>query len=331
MRRRDLIAGLGGMAVSPVIWPLAARGQRAERLRRIGVLILDSPAGIAPRMPAFLGALEETGYVVGRNVAVEYHSAEHHYDRFPALAAELVRERVDVIFAIAGPSSVVAAKDATTSIPIVFAIGEDPVKLGLVGSFTRPGGNVTGITFMAEEIAPKRLQLLHELVPAASRIAVLVNPSDNSVQSVIADAVAAASTMGLKIEALTAVSDRDIDEAFAGLVEKRIDALSVYPSLFFFERRVQIATLAAHQGVPTIYFDRPFVQAGGLMSYGTDFSDMYRQAGLFIGRTLNGEEPAGMPVAHLTRFDFIINRRAAKLLDIEVPPALLAMATEVIE
>jgi len=331
MRRRAFIAGLASAAVLPVISPLVARAQRGDRVRRIGVLILDSPEGIAPRMPAFLGALEETGYSLGRNVAIEYRSAEHRYERFPTLAAELVRRQVDVIFAIAGPSSVVAAKEATTSIPIVFAIGEDPVKIGLVASFARPGGNITGITFMSEEIAPRRLQLLHELVPVSSRIGVLFNPSDTSLQAVITDAAAAASAMGLKIESLPAANDHEIDAAFASLMDKQIDAILVYPSLFFFERREQIVTLAARHAVPAIYFDRPFAQAGGLMSYGTDFSDMYRQVGLYIGRIFNGEQVADLPVVRLTKFDFVINRRAARQLGIEVPPVLLAKASEVIE
>ncbi len=328
MRRRQFIAGLGSMAA----WPVAARAQQGERVRRIGVLVLGSPDTIASRMPAFLQGLKEAGYVDGRTVATAYRSAEGHYDRLPALAAELVRGRVDVIFAIAGPSSVLAAKDATATIPIVFAIGEDPVKLGLVASFARPGGNVTGVTFMAEEIAPRRLKLLHELVPAASRMAVLVNPNETAlVESITADAQAAASTLELQIEVFTAADNREIDMAFASAVEKRIEALSVYPSLFYFERRGQLAMLAARQALPTIYFDRPFAKAGGLMSYGTDFMDMYRQVGRYAGRILNGEKPAEMAAMHLTKFEMVINLQAAKALGLIIPETLLATADEVID
>ena len=328
MQRREFIAGLG----STPAWPFAARGQQAERMRRIGVLVLGSPDAIASRMPAFLQGLKEAGYVDGRTVAIEYRSAEGHYDRLPALAAELVRRRVHVIFAIAGPSSVLAAKDATATIPIVFAIGEDPVKLGLVASFARPGSNVTGVTFMAEEIAPRRLRLLHELVPAASRMAVLVNPNETAlIESITADAQVAASTIGLQIEVVTAADNREIDMAFASALEKRIDALSVYPSLFYFERRAQLAMLAARHALPTIYFDRPFAKAGGLMSYGTDFMDMYRQVGRYAGRILNGEKPAEMPTIHLTKFELVINLQTAKTLGIEVPPTMLARVDELIE
>jgi putative ABC transport system substrate-binding protein len=328
MRRREFIAGLGSTSA----WPFAARGQQAERMRRIGVLVLGSPDTIASRMPAFLQGLKEAGYSDDNTVAIEYRSAEGHYDRLPALAAELVRRRVDVIFAIAGPSSVLAAKDATATIPIVFAIGEDPVKLGLIASFARPGSNVTGVTFMAEEIAPRRLRLLHELVPAASRMAVLVNPNETALlSSITADAQSAASAIGLQIEVLTAADDHEIDLAFAIAAEKRMDALSVHPSLFYFERREQLAALAARQALPTIYFDRPFAKAGGLMSYGTDFADMYRQVGRYAGRILNGEKPAEMPAMHLTKFDLVINLQTAKMLGIEVPPTMLARADEVIE
>jgi putative ABC transport system substrate-binding protein len=334
MGRRTFIAGISSAAgTASVLWPLKGYGQRAAPVRRIGVLLVGSPEGIAPRLPALLQALQESGFVEGRNLALQYRSAEGNYDRFPALAADLVRLEVDAIFAFAGPRSVVAAKGTTTTIPIVFAIGEDPVKMGLVDSFARPGHNVTGVTFMVEGITPKkRFELLHEFVPAAARIAVLINPSDTtSIESVIADARAAAGVMGLQIEVLMAADSREIDVAFDNLADGRIAALVVYPSQFYSERRVQLATLAACHALPAIYFDRRLAEAGGLASYGTDFTDMYRQVGLHIGRILNGENPAAIPVTQVTKFDLVINLRTAKQLGIEVPSTLTAMADKLIE
>jgi putative tryptophan/tyrosine transport system substrate-binding protein len=334
MRRRAFIVGISSaVATAPVLWPLKGHGQQAAPVRRIGVLLVGSSEGIAPRLPAFLQALQESGFVEGRNLALQYRSAEGNYDRFPVLAADLVRLEVDAIFAFAGPRSVVAAKDATTTIPIVFAIGEDPVKIGLVDSFARPGHNVTGVTFMAEGITPKkRFELLHEFAPAAARIAVLINPSDTtSIESVIADARAAAATLGLQIEVLMAADSREIDVAFDSLAGKPIAALVVYPSLFYYERRVQLATLAAHHALPAIYFDRELAEAGGLVSYGTDFTNVYRQVGLRIGRILNGENPAAIPVMQVIKFDLVINLRTAKQLGIDVPPTLTAMADKLIE
>jgi putative tryptophan/tyrosine transport system substrate-binding protein len=334
MRRRAFIAGISSaVATTPVLWPLKGHGQQVAPVRRIGVLLVGSPEGIAPRLPAFLHALQESGFVEGRNLALHYRSSEGNYDRFPALAADLVRLEVDAIFALAGPRSVVAAKGATTTIPIVFAIGEDPVKIGLVDSFARPGHNVTGVTFMVEGITPKkRFELLREFGAAAARIAVLINPSDTtSIESVLADARAAAGTMGLQIEVLMAADGHEIDVAFDGLAERRIAGLVVYPSLFYSERRVQLATLAARHAVPAIYFDRQFAEAGGLVSYGIDFTNVYRQVGLDIGRILNGENPAAIAVTQVTKFDLVINLRTAKQLGIGVPSTLTAMADKLIE
>ena len=289
----------------------------------------DASAG---HVAAFRKGLGETGYVEGQNVTVEYHWLEGQYDRLPALMADLVRRRVAVIATPGSTPAALAAKAATATIPIVFGVGEDPVKLGLVASLARPGGNATGINFFAQEVVAKRLGLLHELVPKAVRVAVLVNPANaTSAETTLRDVQEAARAIGLQIQVLNASTSREIDAAFATLARERPDALFVAADAFFASRRVQFATLAARDRIPAAYANRDFVAAGGLMSYGTDFADSYRQVGVYTGNILKGAKPADLPVVQSTKFEFVINLQTAKALGIDVPPTLLAIADEVIE
>jgi putative ABC transport system substrate-binding protein len=297
----------------------------------IGYLGTGAPERIAHLVVAFRKGLSETGYIEGRNVTIEFRWAQNDTNRLPELAADLVRRQVTVIVAPLSTPAVFAAKAATTTIPIVFGTGGDPVKLGLVVSLNRPGGNLTGVSVMQVEIAAKRLGLLHELLPGAARFAVLVNTNNSLTKTLIADAQAAAAAIGRQIEILTASTNRDIDTAFASLVQKRIDALLVSPDRLFLDRRVQLATLAVRLAVPAIFPVREFAEAGGLMSYGTSFVDTYRQIGIYTGRILNGEKPADLPVVQATKFEFIINLQTAKALGLSIPPTLLARANEVIE
>jgi putative ABC transport system substrate-binding protein len=326
MTRREFITLLGGAAT----WPLAARAQQPA-IPVVAFLPVGSPDAGASRAAVFRKGLGETGYVEGQNVTVEYHWLEDRYDRLPALVADLVRRRVAVI---ATPSNVAAqaAKAATTTIPIVFGVGEDPVRLGLVASLARPGGNATGINFFSQEVVAKRLQLLHDLVPKAVRVAVLVNPAgDATAETTLRDAQEAASAIGLQIQGFNASTIGEIDAAFATLARERLDALFVAPDGFFASRRGQFATLAAVYKIPASYLIRDFVAAGGLISYGTDIADMYRQVGVYAGRILKGEKPADLPVLQSTKFELVINLQTARALGINVPPGLLAIADEVIE
>jgi putative ABC transport system substrate-binding protein len=280
---------------------------------------------------AFRKGLNETGYVEGQNVTVEYHWLEGQYDRLPALLADLVRRQVAVI-ATPGTLLAQAAKAATTVIPIVFSVGEDPVKLGLVGSLARPGGNVTGINFFVQEAVAKRLRLLHEMVPKAVRVAVLVNPHNPSVvETTVREVQKAAPTMGLQILILNASTVSEIDAAFATLARERLDILLVAGDAFLINRRVQLATLTARDKIPAAYPVREPVEAGGLMSYGTDIADAFRQIGVYTGSILKGAKPADLPVLQSTKFEFIINLPTARALGIEVPPAVFSIADEVIE
>jgi len=327
MRRRDFISLLGGAAV---VWPLAARAQQAA-MPVIGFLSSSgSPADRARFLTAFRQGVRETGYVEGQNVAIEYRWAQDQADRLPDLAADLVRRQVTVIAAHDTPSSIVA-KAATTTIPIVFASGGDPVKLGLVASLNRPGGNVTGVTFVIAELGAKQLGLLHELQPGAVRVGVLVDPNFPLIESFVSDVQAAASSIRKQIEVLEAPTGRDIDTAFASLAQKPIDALLVGPSPLLNNRRVQLVTLAAYHRVPAIYSWREAAEAGGLMSYGTNLSDAYRQAGVYTGRILRGEKPVDLPVIQSVKFEFVINLNTAKAFSLSFPPGLLAIADEVIE
>jgi ABC-type uncharacterized transport system substrate-binding protein len=326
MRRREFIALLGSAAT----WPLAARAQQSA-MPVIGFLYATSPDTNADRLGAFRQGLKDTGYVEGENVAIEYRWAEGQSDRLPALAADLVRRRVSVIAAFA-PDAAFAAKAATTTIPIVFIAGDDPVRLGLVAGLARPGGNLTGVNFFAGELAAKRLELLRELVPGTTRVAVLVNPANATITaSTLRDVEPAARAMGLQIKVLNADTNREIDAILATFVRERPDALFVGPGPFLTDRRVQLALLAAFHRVPAIYPARQFAEAGGLMSYGASLTDAWRQQGAYTGRVLKGDKPADLPVVQSTKFELIINAQTARMLGLDVPPMLLARADEVIE
>jgi putative ABC transport system substrate-binding protein len=326
MRRREFITLLGGLAV----WPLAARAQQPMPV--VGFINAGSADGSAARAAAFRKGLNEAGYVEGQNVTVEYHWLEGQYDRLPELVADLVRRRVAVIATPLSMLAALAAKAATATIPIVFGAGEDPVQLGLVASLARPGGNVTGVNFFVTEVTAKELRLLHDLVPKAVRIAVLVNPANAATaEPTLRDVQEAAPTIGLKTQILNATTIGEIDAAFATLARERPDALFVVPDGFFYSRRVQFATLTAVNKIPAAYWDRDIVAAGGLMSYGTDLMDAFRQVGVYTGNILKGAKPADLPVLQTTKFEFAINLQTARALGIEVPNALLLVADEVIE
>jgi putative ABC transport system substrate-binding protein len=326
MIRREFITLLGGAAV----WPLAARAEAAMPV--VGFLNPTSSEANTDRLRAFRQGLKDTGYVEGENVAIEYRFAENQIDRLPALAAELVRRKVAVIVTIGGATPALEAKAATTTIPILFIVAEDPVRLGLVASLARPGGNLTGINFLTAELVAKRLELLRELVPVATRVAVLVNPANAmTTETTLRDVEPAARAMGLQIRVLNASTNHEINAVFAGFVRERPDALFVGGDASFTHRRVQLALLATLHKVPAIYASREHIEAGGLMSYGTNFPDTYRQVGVYVGRILKGVKPADLPVVQSSRFELVINAETAKMLDLTVPPTLLARADEVIE
>ena len=324
MKRRDFITLLGGAAA----WPLAARAQQAAPV--IGYLSAGTPEANAYLVAAFRKGLSEVGYVEGKNVAIEYRWAHDDYARLPELAADLVSRGVAVI-ATVGTSAAIAAKAATTTIPIVFTTGSDPVQIGLVASLNRPSGNVTGINAMQVEAQEKRLGLLHELLPATTRFAVLVNPNNQMTDSLVANTRAAAASIGQQVEVLSATTSRDIDTAFASLAQQPVGALLVSPDTFFDNRRVQFVTLAARHAVPAIYPFREYVQAGGLMSYGASFIDTARLTGVYTARVLKGQKPAELPVLRATKFEFVVNLQTAKMIGLTVPPTLIARADEVIE
>jgi putative tryptophan/tyrosine transport system substrate-binding protein len=326
VKRRQFIAVLGG---APAAWPLAARAQQPA-MPVIGFLNAQSPDPSANRLRAFRQGLKDAGHVEGENVAIEYRWAEGQYDQLPALAADLVRRRVAMIATFAPPAAL-AAKAATTTIPIVFAVPEDPVRLGLVASLARPGGNLTGINFFVGELVAKRLEFLRELVPTASRVAVLVNPTGPSAETTVRDVDLAAREMGLQIQVLYGSTRQEINAAFATLLREGPDALFVGGDPFFNDRRVQMAQLAAYNRVPATYSNRDLAEAGGLMSYGTNIADAWRQAGLYTGRILKGTKPADLPVVQASKFELVINAQTARMLGLAVPPMLLARADEVIE
>jgi putative ABC transport system substrate-binding protein len=327
VNRRSFITLLGGAAAA---WPLTARAQQPT-MPVIGFLHPSSPEAAASRLPAFRQGLREAGFVESENVAIEYGWADGQMDRLPALAADLVRRRATVIVAPGGNAGALAAKAATTTIPIVFLVGEDPVGLGLVGSLARPGSNMTGVNFFTVELAAKRLELLRELVPAVTRVAALVDPNAGNAEATAREVETAARSMGLQIQVLNTSTGREIDMAFAGFARERSDALFVGSGPFFIDRRVQLALLAAHHSVPATYQDRLNAEAGGLMSYGASLTDAYRQIGAYAGRILKGTKAADLPVVQATKIDLVINVQAARVLGLTVPPSLLARADEVIE
>ena len=324
MKRRAFIPLLGGAAT----WPLAASAQQPG-MPVVGFLYAGSP-GLAP-MASFHQALAESGYVEGQNVTIEYRYAAGQYNKLPELAADLVRRQVSVIVATPNPVAPLAAKAATATIPIVFAVAIDPTKLGLVDSLNHPGGNATGVNYFISELVAKRMGVLHELVPTAARFGVLINPNEPSSESFRKEVITAASTIGVHADFVEATDAQEIEAAFTTFVHNRDDALIVLPDTLFANQRVQIVTLAARHAIPGIYAVREYVEAGGLISYGTRLAEVYRQVGLHTARILKGANPADLPVVQMTRFDLVINLRAARALGLEIPPGVLAIADEVIE
>ena len=327
MRRRDLLALLGGAAA---LRPLALAAQQTP-LPVVGFLDLRSPEAIVDRLRSFRQGLKDTGYVEGENVVIAYRWAEDHVDRLSELATDLVRRKVAVI-ATAGDSVPFAVKAATTTIPIVFIVSRDPVGLGLVASLARPGGNLTGINFVSGELTAKRLELLRELLPAATRVAVLVNPTNPAAaETTLRDAEAAAGSMGLQIQVLNASTSREIDAGFATLVREQPTALLITNDPFFTTRRVQLVSLAARHAVPVAYGQREFAEIGGLLSYASKITDAWHQSGIYIGRILKGAKPADLPVVQASKFELVINAQTARMLGLTVPQSLLQRADEVIE
>jgi putative ABC transport system substrate-binding protein len=324
VKRREFITLLGGAAV----WPLAARAQQAA-MPVVGLLDQRSPDALADRLRGFRQGLKDAGFVEGQNAAIEYRWAENQLDRLPELAADLVRRQVAVIVAPAGLAPALAAKAATKTIPIVFVIADDPVRLGLVASLARPGGNLTGINFLSGELTAKRLELLRELMPSAIRVAVLVNPAN--AENPEREVEAAARSIGLQIQTLNASTIREINAAFATFVRERPDAVFVGLDPFFNSRRIQLVQLAARYAIPASYPARDFAEAGGLMSYGADIADAWRQAGSYAGRILKGARAADLPVVQSSKFELVFNVQTATMLGLTVPDKLLVAADEVIE
>jgi putative ABC transport system substrate-binding protein len=326
MWRRQFLAGVGSAAA----WPLVTRAQQAG-MPLVGILGSGSSDAFAPDVAAFLQGLRETGYIEGQNVAIEYRWADGQYDRLPALAADLVRRPLAVIFASGGTLPTRAAKTAGNAVPIVFTTTTDPVASGLVASFNRPGGNITGVSFLSAELGPKQLGLLRELVPTATMIALLVNTNSPSADAAVRNLQVAVRALGGRFRTMIAAMERDIDEVFASLEQQPVDALLVHNDPFFLSRRDQILQLSARHAIPTIYAWRDFVAAGGLMSYDASSADAYRQAGIYVGRILKGSKAADLPVVQPTKFELVINLTTAKALGLAIPPGLLAIADEVIE
>lgn len=312
------------------MWPLAADAQQPA-MPVIGFLNSGSPAERAPFVAAFRLGLKETGYVEGQTAAIEYRFAEGRYDRLPSLASDLVRRGVAVITATGDTASPLAAKGATTTIPIVFVAGSDPVKDGLVTSFNRPGRNITGVSIISSALVSKQFELLHELVPQADVVGILLNPSNPNVGFELSDLQGAAQMMGVQLTVLRASTESGVDAAFATLVQQRAGALLIEPDVFFLDRRERLVALAARHGVATIYSRREYAAVGGLMSYGASLADGYRQAGVYVGRILKGTNPADLPVQSPTKYELVINLKTARALGLEIPPTLLARADEVIE
>lgn len=326
MRRRQFISLFGGAAAA---WPLAARGQQAA-MPVIGYISSLTQDDSVQFDAAFRRGLSEMGYVEGQNVRIEYRAITDRYSSLPAMATDLVQRKVAMIGAF-GPPAVLAAKAATATIPIVFVTGADPVKFGFVASFNRPGGNITGIWMVLAVLAQKKMQLIRELLPKAKLIALLVNPTSPVAEPQMRDAQAAADILGLKLNILSAVTEKDFDPVFATLVQQRPDALLISADPFFSSRREHLVALAAHHAIPTLYEIREFVEAGGLMSYGTVLREGYYKGGIYAGRVLKGEKPADLPVEQVNKLELVINLKTARTLGLEIPPNLLALADEVIE
>jgi putative ABC transport system substrate-binding protein len=327
MRRREFILGLGGGAALP----FAARAQESA-MPAIGFIDSRSAAALTERLGGFRQGLKETGYVEGDNATIAYRWAENQLDRIPALVEELVRRRVAVIVASGGTPVALRVKAAVSTLPVVFISAEDPVKLGLVQSLARPGGNLTGINFFSAELVAKRLELLRTLVPSATRIGVLVNPLNvSTMASIVRDVESAAQTMGLQFEVHRASTTREIDAVFAAMMNARVDMLFVSNDPFLDSRRVQLVQLANQHRIPATYSGREYPEVGGLMSYGGDITDAYRQMGIYAGRILRGDKPMDLPVVQASKFDFVINAQTAKILNLAVPSSLLAIADQVIE
>jgi ABC-type uncharacterized transport system substrate-binding protein len=328
MKRREFITLLGGAAAA---WPIAARGQQQAAMPVIGFLDARSPDAMADRLRGFRQGLRDAGFVEGDNATILYRWAENALDRVPEMAAELVRRHVAVIVASGGIAVSLAAKAATAAVPIVFIVSEDPVRLGLVASLARPGGNLTGVNFFNNELTAKQLELLHELVPRAGRVAVILNPATPTGETTLRDVEPAARAIGLQIQILRASTGPEIDAASATFARERPDAMFVSNDAFFNSRRVQLVQLAAHHRLPAIFSGREYTEMGGLMSYGTNVADAYRQTGVYAGRILKGVQPTDLPVVQSNKFELIINHQTARLLGLTVPPSLLARADEVIE
>ena len=326
MRRREFITLLGGAAVA---WPLAAWAQQAA-MPVIGFLNPGSPDTMADRMRGFRQGLRESGYIEGDNVTIAYRWAENQMDRLPALAADLVHRRVSVIAAFA-TAPAFAAKAATTTIPIVFLAPEDPVRFGLVASLARPDGNLTGINLFTGELSAKRLEILREMVTGATHVAVLVNPTNPTMETTVRDVEAAARTTGLQVQVFNASTSGEIDAAFASFARERPDAVFVQLDVFLNSRRAQLVNLASRHALPATYANRDFAEMGGLMSYGANIADAFRQVGVYAGRILKGAKPAELPVVQASKFELVINNQTARMLGLTVPPTLLATADEVIE
>jgi putative tryptophan/tyrosine transport system substrate-binding protein len=325
MKRREFITLLGGAAA----WPLAAKAQQPT-MPVIGFLSSTSPDTYAPFLGAFYQGLNESGYVAGRSAVIEFRWAEGQYDRLPMLAAELVQRQVGVLCAISTPAAL-AAKKATSAIPIVFFIGGDPVKFGLVAGLNRPGGNATGVNVIATELEAKRLGLLRELMPTATTAAVILNPQNPNADTQLRDVEQAGRAAGWRIQVLNASTERDLEPLFAALARQRTDALVITGDTFFATQRDRLVALAARHAIPAIYQRREYAEAGGLITYGTDFSDMFRQTGSYAGRILKGAKPSDLPIIQPIRFELVINRKTAKALGLQIPDRLLAVADEVIE
>jgi putative ABC transport system substrate-binding protein len=326
VKRRAFITLLGGGMAA---WPLAARAQQPVPV--IGFLGVNSPEPLASAISVFRRELAAAGYIEGQNMLIDYRFAQGRYDRLPGLAADLVRRQVSVIVTGVTSQVALAAKNASSTIPIVFGVSEDPTKLGLVASLARPGGNATGVNILISELGAKQLGLLRELVPTVARVSLLLNPTNSNHGPITKDVIGAASTMGLEIEVLHARDREEIESAFAFLKRNKAEALLVGPDALFFNRRVQVVTLTTRLGIPAIYNLREYAEAGGLMSYGTNLGDAYRQLGIYTSRILNGAKPADLPVVQSTAFELVINLPTAKALEITVPPMLIARADEVIE